>query len=260
MSFLMWPLTAVSQRCGAVRAFPATAKVGNPFARWRNIPEITMKLLQAAALLALIASPASAGENITTPSNNVPGRRIPAPVSPASRAARTARPPTCRVRSRIRITPTRPRACRIPVKSRAKLAARAVPPLCRRRHARPRSTRGTPVFNDCFCRDRGNLTLGRRTGSHRLRSAGATQHGAAFMDRRNAIMAFSGILASSALVAMPRRPAFAQTAGRVRPSEILPRCSTRRRPFRLERFPKRPVSLRWCRRHTRRSDNSRSSR
>jgi hypothetical protein len=32
-----------------------------------------MKLLQAAALLALIASPASAGENITTSSNNVPG-------------------------------------------------------------------------------------------------------------------------------------------------------------------------------------------
>jgi putative membrane protein len=31
------------------------------------------------------------------------------------------------------------------------------------------------------------------------------------MDRRNAIMAFSGILASSALMAMPRRPAFAQT-------------------------------------------------
>jgi putative membrane protein len=31
------------------------------------------------------------------------------------------------------------------------------------------------------------------------------------MDRRNAIMAFSGILASSALTAIPRRPAFAQT-------------------------------------------------
>ena len=31
------------------------------------------------------------------------------------------------------------------------------------------------------------------------------------MDRRNAIMALSGILASSALVAMPRHPAFAQT-------------------------------------------------
>lgn len=31
------------------------------------------------------------------------------------------------------------------------------------------------------------------------------------MDRRNAIMAFSGLLASSALTAMPRRQAFAQT-------------------------------------------------
>src|ERR1700757_5402346 len=46
---------------------------GNPFARWRNNPEVTMKLLQAAALLVLIASPAFAAENITTPSNNVPG-------------------------------------------------------------------------------------------------------------------------------------------------------------------------------------------
>jgi putative membrane protein len=31
------------------------------------------------------------------------------------------------------------------------------------------------------------------------------------MDRRNAIMAFSGVLASSALMAIPRRPALAQT-------------------------------------------------
>ena len=31
------------------------------------------------------------------------------------------------------------------------------------------------------------------------------------MDRRHAIMAFSGILASSALIAMPRHRVFAQT-------------------------------------------------
>jgi hypothetical protein len=46
--------------------------VGKPFALWRNNPEVTMKLLQAAAVLALIAPPAFAAENTTTPSNNVP--------------------------------------------------------------------------------------------------------------------------------------------------------------------------------------------
>jgi hypothetical protein len=70
-----------------------------------------------------------------------PARRIPAPVSAANPVARTARPPTRRVKLRIRIRPIRRRACRIPVRSRAKPAARAGPLSCRRRHARPRSRR-----------------------------------------------------------------------------------------------------------------------
>jgi hypothetical protein len=61
------------------------------------------------------------------------------------------------------------------------------------------------VFDDCFRRDRENVILSRRTGSRRLRFARAPNTEIASWIRRNAILAFSGILASSALSTMPRR-------------------------------------------------------
>ncbi len=63
------------------------------------------------------------------------------------------------------------------------------------------------------------------------------------MDRRNAIMAFSGILAGSALIATPRRAAFAQTkAESGQATEITP-LQYRSQTLRLGTFSKQASQL-----------------
>jgi putative membrane protein len=63
------------------------------------------------------------------------------------------------------------------------------------------------------------------------------------MDRRNAIMAFSGILASSALVAMPRRPAFAQTEAESGQAQMITPLQYRTQTLQVGTFSKETSQL-----------------
>ena len=63
------------------------------------------------------------------------------------------------------------------------------------------------------------------------------------MDRRNAIMAFSGILASSALVAMPGRPAFAQTPAASGQAKLITPLQYRTQTLQIGTFSKEASQL-----------------
>jgi putative membrane protein len=63
------------------------------------------------------------------------------------------------------------------------------------------------------------------------------------MDRRNAIMAFSGILASSALVAMPRRAAFAQTPAETGQAKVITPLQYKKQTLEVGTFSKEASQL-----------------
>jgi putative membrane protein len=63
------------------------------------------------------------------------------------------------------------------------------------------------------------------------------------MDRRNAIMAFSGILASSALVAMPRHTAFAQTEAESGKAKLITPLQYRTQTLQVGTFSKATSQL-----------------
>jgi putative membrane protein len=63
------------------------------------------------------------------------------------------------------------------------------------------------------------------------------------MDRRNAIVAFSGILASSALAAMPRRPAFAQTEAESGQAKLITPLQYRTQTLQVGTFSKETSQL-----------------
>jgi putative membrane protein len=63
------------------------------------------------------------------------------------------------------------------------------------------------------------------------------------MDRRNAIMALSGVLASSALVAMPRRPAFAQTEAETGQAKLITPLQYKTQTLQVGTFSKETSQL-----------------